>query len=49
MGGSAAMLFDIESDPYERVNIAASNLDVVERLAAMISEYAKDAPTEWIV
>ena len=49
VNGSAAMLFDLENDPYERINVAAANLDVVQKLADLISEYAKDAPTEWVV
>ena len=49
VNGSAAMLFDLENDPYERINVAAANLDVVQKLADLISEYAKDAPTQWVV
>ena len=43
------MLFDLESDPYERVNVAADRLDVVWQLVSMIKEYAKTAPTQWVV
>ena len=49
VNGKAAMLFDLELDPYETVNVAASNIDVVEKLAAMILEYSEDAPSQWVV
>ncbi|KAL5272048.1 hypothetical protein ACHWQZ_G000303 [Mnemiopsis leidyi] len=49
VNGRVAMLFDLDSDPYERTNIAAKRPSVVKELVSMIEEYAKSAPIQWVV
>ena len=42
------MLFDIDSDPYETVNVASSHPDVVDHMIKLIEDYKLGALNSWM-